>query len=81
MKTSTKRAREVLDLIQNSPCDFTEKLLVNDDGTPAVPHPGQKELLEGVRRITVAACGRQWGQIIGTRLVYRLVEHSILSST
>jgi hypothetical protein len=62
MNTSTKRARETLDLIQRSPCDFTEKLLLNDDGTLAIPHPGQRELLEGIRRITMAACGRQWGK-------------------
>jgi hypothetical protein len=77
MKTSTKRAQETLDLIQNSPCDFVEKLLLNDDDTPAIPHGGQRELLEGIRRITVAACGRQWGKstALGWYIVWWAITH------
>ena len=77
MNVSTKRARETLDLIQRSPVDFVEKLLVNDDGSPAIPHPGQRELLEGIRRITVAACGRQWGKstALGWFIVWWAITH------
>ena len=77
MNKSNQRARETLDLIQRSPCDFVEKLLLNDDETPATPHAGQRELLEGVRRITVAACGRQWGKstAIGWYIVWWAITH------
>ena len=79
MNKSTKRAREVLDLIQRSPCDFVEKLLTNDDGSNAIPHAGQKELLEGIRRITVAACGRQWGKstALGWFIVWWAITHKV----
>jgi hypothetical protein len=62
MKTPTKKTQAVLELLQRSPIDFTEKLLLNADETPAIPHTGQRELLENIKRITVAACGRQWGK-------------------
>jgi hypothetical protein len=74
---TTKKAQAVLDLIQRSPVDFTEKLLLNADETPAIPHAGQKELLEGIKRITVAACGRQWGKstALGWYITWWAVTH------
>jgi phage terminase large subunit-like protein len=44
------------------PVLFTEAFLKNPDGTPFHPHPGQIELLRGIRRYTVVAAGRQWGK-------------------
>ena len=72
----TESTAQHLDLIQSSPIDFVEKLLLNDDETPAT-HTGQRELLEGIRRITVAGCGRQWGKstALGWYIVWWAITH------
>jgi hypothetical protein len=71
------KTQQLLDLIQGSPVDFVEKLLTNDDDSPAIPHSGQRALLEGIRRITVASCGRQWGKstALGWYIVWWAITH------
>ena len=41
---------------------FTEHFLVEPDGTPARPHPGQVALMHNIQRYTTVAAGRQWGK-------------------
>jgi hypothetical protein len=53
------------DRLRNDPVYFTQQVLKRLDGQPAIPHPAQETLLRGIRRITVAACGRQFGKSEG----------------
>jgi hypothetical protein len=73
----SNKTQKLLDLIQRSPIDFVEKLLTNDDDSPAIPHEGQRALLAGLRRITVASCGRQWGKstALGWYIVWWAITH------
>lgn len=51
--------------LRDDPVAFTRAILKRLDGQPAIPHPSQELLLRGVRRVTVAACGRQFGKSEG----------------
>lgn len=53
------------DLLKADPVYFATQVLKRVDGSPAVPHPSQEHLLRGIRRLTVAACGRQFGKSEG----------------
>jgi hypothetical protein len=52
-------------LLKSDPVYFTAHVLKRLDGSPAVPHPAQEILLRGIRRMSVAACGRQFGKSEG----------------
>lgn len=54
-----------LDALKADPVLFTRTVLKRLDGQPAIPHPAQEQLLRGVRRQTIAACGRQFGKSEG----------------
>jgi hypothetical protein len=51
--------------LRDDPVAFTRAILKRLDGQPAVLHPAQETLLTGIRRVTVAACGRQFGKSEG----------------
>lgn len=51
--------------VKSDPASFAETFLVNPDGTPFTPHETQKQFLRGIKPLTVACCGRQWGKSVG----------------
>lgn len=48
------------------PVEFTRRFLINPDGSKAVSHNGQVELLSNLplNFLNVACCGRQWGKSV-----------------
>jgi len=66
------------DLLATDPVEFCRQVLKKPDGTPFVPHEGQEAILRGIRRITVASCGRQWGKsvVMGAYIAWYLATHA-----
>jgi phage FluMu gp28-like protein len=59
------RKKLVLDpKYKKDPVEFALKFLINPMGEPAEPHPAQIEMMRGVKKLTVACCGRQLGKSI-----------------
>ena len=54
-----------IDALKADPIAFISQVLKRTDGQPAVPHPAQEQLLRGIRRTTIATCGRQFGKSEG----------------
>lgn len=54
-----------MNALKNDPVYFTTQVLKRLDGQPATPHQSQEIMLRGIRRTTVAACGRQFGKSEG----------------
>lgn len=50
--------------LKTDPVAFTRALLLNPMGEKADPHPAQVEMMNGVKKLTVACCGRQLGKSI-----------------
>lgn len=50
--------------VTTDPVVFCNTFLKQPDGSPLVPHPGQIELLRGIKPLTVCCCGRRWGKSV-----------------
>jgi hypothetical protein len=51
--------------VKEDPVSFAQTFLINPDGTPFTPHETQQHFLRGIKPLTTACCGRQWGKSVG----------------
>lgn len=56
--------KDVIKTVKHSPVEFIKTFLTSADGTPAIPHECQEEVLNNIAKDTVIVAGRQWGKSV-----------------